>query len=353
LLGFQGYEICPTALVPDNKNPFSVRTDNNSWGCCFGELKKREDVSLYENNRHLEFIMQNLFKDYIELDQSCGTNIFTFGSLRYPLISILAGYAINVKDRAIYKKMTVENDNSYIKVGNVSEQHIAILKSTANNKDLFLINAVDMILSFGLPFCLSEKQQCELEDCLSTAAKDGFSSASLALSAFLERKKDQVGAYTLMEQHKADPYCLYNCACIDIQQHGELEEGINKMWAASTIGFLAADSALLQLYNTNNNARQYIDDLSIPISNLHEAAISKNDPDTLKHAARQHAQNAELVKAEQGLYLAARQGDIEAIRMLLDLYGEFKINKKLTKNMKGRKKFIESQLDGLEKTKRQ
>jgi hypothetical protein len=341
ILSFSGMEIKKIEELADNKNKFSVRTDSHSWGCVFGEVKKGNTLKIPNQTKILKDVIPLLFDNHIELSMQCGATIFTFGKLRYELISILGGYAVNINDRAIFKHQESSKINTYVKVGNISEHHADMITKSLHNKEQFLINAIDMLLSFGIAFCSSEKQQQVLEEKLLTSAKKGQESAALAMAAFYERQNKQNQAYEIIRIHKNNPYCMYNCAYINIHKKGNITEGIAQLILASNCGFLAADTALLEISENDDYTRAHIEQQGISLKKLTAKAVEKNEPETLKKQARKEAEKGGLEKAEEFLFPAAKQGDKEAIMLIIDLYRSVQKQNSLTRKMKGRKNIFE------------
>jgi hypothetical protein len=343
LMSFKGLKIEPCKEVADNKNPFSIRTEEHSWGCIFGRVRIR-DGDIPKQKTQLEQVIPVLFNNYIELSVSCGTTIYAFGSLKYPLVNLLCGYAVNIKDRAIFTRVNKEDSLSYVKVGNISEIHAQRIESTRKNKEDFLELVIEMILSFGLPFAPSEKEQSRLVETLTKASSCGHAPSALSLAAFFERKKDYASAYEIIKPHSGNPYCLYNMACLNIELLNNAKQGVEQLIEASSMGFVAAQSALIQMSLSDPNIKQFIELSGITLSTIYASAIDKNDPDTLKAKARTKALEGDVLSAEDYLFRVARQGDREAISLLLELYKEMKERNLLTKKMKARKKEFSKKL---------
>lgn len=331
-----GIRIEECSFFGKKKNPYSVHTNNDNWGLVWGQVHTFDEYSADVNRIKLCTQVLRHIMSTSSIEHEPGEIGYASNHTKYPVRQLLSDISINAKDLAIFKA----RDNSFQRVGSLTTHFQQTLSGEGFLNEKALLAAIELIMACGLPFGNTEKEQQEIEQVLEAASLNGSAHATLALAAYAERRGNIETARALYGRCPKDPYCLYHAACIDYESDKNINSAVPALYQSAQLGLPCASATLYDIVSLEPKVGVILQQHKIDLGELVKKSAESGDPAALKIVAREQAAVQDLQQAENALYRAARQGDIEAIHMINDLYSHFKSNNQLTGSRKKRAKLF-------------
>ncbi len=318
------------------KNPFSVHTDDDTWGLYWGQMQPMEESNIEPNRIKLCTQVLRHICASTPINHKPGEMGYASNHTKYPIRRLLCDYAVNTKDWSIYKT----SDSESTRFGSLNTELQAVLSQKDTFNEESLLAAIELVMACGLPFGTSENDQISIESILEAASQTGSPYATLALGAYAERRNNIPKAREIYARNPEDAYCSYHMACIDYEKNRKFEAAISGLHKAAQGGLPCASVTLHDIAGLEPEAKSTLEKEGVLLGALIHDSAQKGDPAALKIVAREHAAVQELDRAEEALYRAAVQGDNEAVSMIIDLYQHFKSTNQMTSTRKKRLKLF-------------